>query len=121
VVEKTIITFLAQTFELAVNRSPEQLLQCYRTLGLAAASQRAVDFASDILMKKDFRALFGISGEIERNHRAGAALALHFMPPQTGAQDILAHASKSLFRSLRHACAKANSEAEVYRTMARRV
>jgi hypothetical protein len=120
VVEKTLINYLTQTFELSVNRSPEQILQCYRTLGLAAASPRAVDFASDMLLRKDFRSLFGISNAIEKTHRAGAALALHFMPAQFGAQDILARASRSFFRSLRAACAQASQEAEVYRAMARR-
>jgi hypothetical protein len=120
VVEKTLMSYLSQTFELSVNRSPAQILQCYRTLGLAAASQRAVDFAADMLLKKDVKALFGIAGDMEKTHRAGAALALHFMPAQYGAQSVLDKASKSLFRSLRNACAQASTEAQSYRNMVRK-
>jgi hypothetical protein len=120
VVEKTIMGYLTQTFELSVNRAPDQVLQAYRTLGLAAATPRAVAFASDLLMKKDFKALFGLENDIEKTHRAGAALALHFIPAQLGSQDILEQASRSFFRSLRAACAKASQEADTYRAMVRR-
>jgi hypothetical protein len=120
VVEKSILNFLNQTIELSVNRAPDQILQAYRTLGLAAATPRAADFASDLLLKKDFKALFGMESDIEKLHRAGAALALHFMPPQFGTREILERASRSLFRSLRAACAQASQEVETYRAMAKR-
>jgi hypothetical protein len=120
VVEKAILTFLSQTLELGVTRSHELLLMSYRTLGLACATRRAADFASDVLLRKDVKALFGISGDLERVHRAGAALALHFIPASFGAEDALARASRSVFRSLRAACVQAAAEAEVYRAMLRR-
>jgi hypothetical protein len=120
VVEKAILGFLTQTFELAVNRAPDQILQAYRTLGLATATPRAAAFASDLLLKKDFKALFGMESDIEKIHRAGAALALNFMPAQFGSREILEKATRSLFRSLRAACAQATLEAETYKSMAKR-
>jgi hypothetical protein len=120
IVEKSLIQFLTQTRELSISRSPEQILQCYRTLGLAAASSRAAEFVSGILLRKDFKSLFGMDTEIDKTHRAGAALALHFMPAQYGAREILSRASRSLFRSLRAACLLAEREAEAYKAMANR-
>jgi hypothetical protein len=115
VVEKILINFLNNTIESSINRSPELIMLCYRTLGLVAASTAATEFASSKLMKKDFRSFIGFSSEMVQTHRTGGALALYLMPPSLGADEILSRASRSFFRSLRQACADAKKEADSYR------
>jgi hypothetical protein len=117
VVERVLVNFLAQTIDLSVSRPRDQLMLCYRTLGLVAATRTAADFASEILLKKDMKAFFGLSGEKEKIHRAGAALALHFIPAQYGSQEILESASRSFYRSLRAASAQAREEVAAFKSM----
>jgi hypothetical protein len=115
VVEKILINFLNSTLDLSINRSPELIMLCYRTLGLTAVSMSALDFAAGKLMKKDFRSFIGFSNETTQTHRIGGALALFLMPPSLGAEEILSRAHGSFFRSLRLAYYEAKKEADSYR------
>jgi hypothetical protein len=67
-----------------------------------------MEFSSEVLLKKDFRAFFGISHE--KSHRQGAALALFLMPNEWGQNNILNKASHSAFRDLRRAYQDAKSK-----------
>jgi hypothetical protein len=84
-------------------------------LGLVATSKGAVDFAANMLLKKDFRSFFGFSSETIQTHRTGGALALQLMPSNFGTEDILNSARRSFFRSLRQACIDAKVHADHYR------
>jgi hypothetical protein len=119
-VERLLINFIRNTLELNINRPTDSLLLTYRTLGLSASTEGAVDFCAQILLKKDLRALFGLTGEFEQAHRVGAALALLVMGPELGQGEVLHKASRSLFLSLKRAYQKANLAAEEYRSMTRR-
>ncbi|MDR1166760.1 MAG: hypothetical protein LBO66_12995 [Deltaproteobacteria bacterium] len=119
VVEKAIVKFLRNTLELGIARPPDALLVAYRTLGLCAVSAEAVNFCGNSLLKKNARAFFGVADENERAHRVGAALALIFLSPGLGQDDILARASKSFFRGLKRAYEEAKAEADAYYRMAR--
>ncbi|MDR0550003.1 MAG: hypothetical protein LBI10_11430 [Deltaproteobacteria bacterium] len=100
-VEKTILNFLKNSYDLNQPRSEEVLLNSYRCLGLCASSLRAAEFAERVLLKKDLKALFGLGVDIK--HREGAALALLLMPPGLGQERPLTQAAHSFFRDLRRA------------------
>jgi hypothetical protein len=115
VVEKVLIKFLQNTLDLSINRSPELIILCYRTLGLVTSSRIPVDFTANMLLKKDLRSFLGFTNETMQTHRVGAALALHLMPPGFGTEEILSKAAHSFFRSLRQAYNEAKIEADNFK------
>ncbi|MDR2199810.1 MAG: hypothetical protein LBR53_10225 [Deltaproteobacteria bacterium] len=98
-----LLTGLAR--EKKVPEGEQSLLELYRGLGLSAGG-RSLGFLKETLLRRDFKSLFERGGD---PHRTGAALALSLMPRDTGAADILARASKSAFRNIRHACREASA------------
>jgi hypothetical protein len=106
-VEKILLQFLRTSYDYNQPRPEVALLNCYRCLGLCAVSPASAEFASRVLLKKDFKSFFGLG--VDQNHRKGAALALLLMPPGFGQEKHLSEAAKSLFRDLR----KAYQEAEL--------
>jgi hypothetical protein len=107
-VEKILLNFLRNSYEFNQPRSESALLNGYRCLGLCASSPRAAEFAGQVLLKKNFKALLGLG--VDREHRQGAALALLLMPPGLGQESILSQAAHSLFRDLRRAYQAAETE-----------
>jgi hypothetical protein len=119
-VEKIIIKFLRNTLDMRISRAKDTIVLCYRTLGLTALSAGSVHFCAEMLLKKDMRALFGLTNETEQLHRMGAALALFLMGPNLGQGEVLTKASRSLFRSLKRAYNEAKNVAEEYLARTRR-
>ncbi|MDR1607554.1 MAG: hypothetical protein LBT38_03995 [Deltaproteobacteria bacterium] len=101
-VERAILSFLQNSYELNQPRPEFAIYNAYRALGRAAATTKAAEFAGQVLLKKDLKALFGL-GE-NQNHRQGAALALALTPEALGQpNELLAQASHSFFRAIRRA------------------
>ncbi|MDR1084808.1 MAG: hypothetical protein LBP22_08100 [Deltaproteobacteria bacterium] len=109
-VEKTLLNFLKNSYELSQPRSDDTILNGYRALGRCAATTRAAEFARHVLLKKDFRAFLGLGSDLI--HRQGAALALFLMPPGTGREEILKQAAHSLYRDIKRAYQAAETSAD---------
>ncbi|MDR2300974.1 MAG: hypothetical protein LBF38_02885 [Deltaproteobacteria bacterium] len=102
-VEGYLFNFLRNSYSNDRHDDDRQLLDCYQIYG-KCASPTAVPFLEEVLMKKDFKTF--LSRSIDQ-HKLGAALALFFMPPSSGAEDVLNKASRSSFRNVRQAYAEA--------------
>jgi hypothetical protein len=99
-VENVILDRLSElAAQKSVPNGDAQLLALYRALGRSASS-RSLAFLGETLLKKDFKTLFERGGD---THRVGAALALNLLPKGLGAEELLAKASRSAFRNIRHA------------------
>ncbi|MDR1487371.1 MAG: hypothetical protein LBT62_05190, partial [Deltaproteobacteria bacterium] len=107
IVEKTLLTFLRQTYQDNIPRNENTLTNSYRALGLSATSAASVDFASEVLTQKNFRAFFGLGLDQDLAHRSGAAIALILM----GHGDFVSKASHSLFKDIRLAARNAEMKA----------
>ncbi|MDR2442093.1 MAG: hypothetical protein LBE31_01060 [Deltaproteobacteria bacterium] len=107
VVEKAILNFLRSTYQASIIRSDDAIINAYRALGFSSTSEAAADFCTEVLNKKNLRALFGEGPNIELIHRTGSALALILM----GREEQVARSANSFFKALRVASRGAEDEA----------
>jgi hypothetical protein len=103
-VASILMSFLNEAYS-GKEEDPELLLNSYRSFG-KCANQTAVPFLAQVLLKKDFKGLFGGGQD---NHRLGAAMALLQMKGNQEAEDTLKKASRSAFRNVRQAYRQAVS------------
>jgi hypothetical protein len=102
-VEGYLFNFLRNSYSNDRHDDDRQLLDCYQIYG-KCASPTAIPFLEEVLMKKDFKTFLSRSVD---QHKLGAALALFFMPPTSGAEEVLNKASRSSFRNVRQAYSEA--------------
>lgn len=103
VAERLLLDYLAGAPARNGGRDEKHILECYRALG-QCASKAGVDFLRGVLMKKNWRTLFGLEHNF---HRTGAAIALSLMPAASGAAEVLRDAENSRFLGIRRAYAQA--------------
>lgn len=103
VAERLLLDYLTEKTAEGGARDENLILNCYRALG-HCASRTSIGFLRAILMKRSWRALFGLE---QASHRTGAAIALSLMPPEWGVAEVLQDAERSTFIGIRRAHAQA--------------
>jgi hypothetical protein len=105
-VESLLFNFLRDSYTRDRHGEDPKLLSCYRIYGLCASDQ-AVPFLEEVLLRKDFKSF--ISRTVD-THRLGAALALLLMPQYPSARKVLDKAGRSSFRNVRLVLAEAQKQ-----------